>query len=63
MMWWAWFCVLQEIDAYGIEYTYSIGTDGDDEQLDLKQVLRKIVKESEELNILISDMLKKSIKI
>lgn len=49
MMWVSWFLILQEIESYGIDFTYGIGTDGEDGKLNLKQALKEIVKESEEL--------------
>ena len=49
MMWVAWFLFLQEIDSYGIDFTYGIGTDGEEGKLNLKQSLKLIVDDSEEL--------------
>ena len=47
MMWVSWFCFLQEMESYGIEFTYGIDTDGEDEKLDLKQALKEIVKDTQ----------------
>lgn len=47
MMWVAWFCFIQEIDAYGIEFSYVIGTDGEEGKLNLNQALKEIVKDTQ----------------
>ena len=47
MMWVAWFDFIQEIESYGIEFTYGIGRDGEDGILTLKQALAKIGRGSE----------------
>ena len=47
MMWVSWFCFLQELDSFGIEFNYGIGTDGEEGKLNLKEALKEIIKDTE----------------
>jgi len=49
-MWTFWYFFLKEIDSYGIEFTYGIGTDGEESKLNIKQALKIILEEDEELS-------------
>lgn len=47
IMWTVWFYFLNEIESYGIDFTYGICRDGEDGELTLSQSLKKIVGDSE----------------